>query len=211
MTTPLVIIGAGTYATTIRELAEDLDYDTKFLLDDDRSKFGSTIDGLIVRGPILDMLEELPDRCAVAVAIGNNAVRLKLLAAARAAGHATPSLVSPHAVVSRTAVLGDAVYLHPGSHVWSHVRIGDGVILSPHATVAHHTVLEDGAFASSGARIGASIRVGRESFVGIGAVVSTGVREIAERSFIGAGAVVLKDTDERGVYVGNPARLLRRS
>ena len=105
--------------------------------------------------------------------------------------------------------MGDAVYVHPGAHVWTQAKLGFGSIVSPAATVAHHTELGEGCFVSSGARVAASIAVGRAAFFGIGSVTSTGISSVGEHTLVGAGAVVIRDTEPYGVYVGSPARLLR--
>ncbi|GAA4907404.1 hypothetical protein GCM10025789_28630 [Tessaracoccus lubricantis] len=206
---PLTIIGAGSYASTIVELAESCGYSVDALLDDDPVKVGSDIDGIRVDGPIAAALERLPDGASVAVAIGHNDTRLKWLMECRHRGLTTPHLISPHAVVSPRADIGDAVYLHPGCHVWSHASLALGTILSPHATVAHHTSLAASCFVSSGANVGASITVGEASMFGMASAVSTGVRHVSPHTLVGAGAVVIRDTEPYGVYVGNPARLLR--
>lgn len=210
MTDALIVIGGGSYSTTITELAESCGFKVTAYLEDDVGKIGTIIDGLPVRGPVLSALTELPTSTSVAVAIGNNDARLAWIHKARSLGLATPPLISPRSLVSPKATISEAVYLHPGSHVWTHATLGLGTILSPNATVAHHTALEDGCFVSTGANVGASITVEDCSFFGIGSTTSTGVGRIATHTLVGAGAVVIRDTHAFGVYAGCPATLIRR-
>jgi acetyltransferase-like isoleucine patch superfamily enzyme len=51
------------------------------------------------------------------------------------------------------------------------------------------------------------VKIGSYCFVGIHSTVRDGLT-IADRTVIGAGATVLRDTQEGGVYVAPPARLL---
>ncbi len=205
----IAIIGAGSYAATIAELASTCGYVTTQYLDDDCAKNGSRLDGAPIHSPIAAGLADLPSDCSVAVAIGNNDVRLFWLERARALGLDTPSLISPMSLVSPKASIGEAVYLHPGCQVWTHATLGNGTILSPHATVAHHTQLGEGCFVSTGANVGASITVDAGCMFGIGSVVSTGVSHVSSHTLVGAGATVIRNTEPYGVYVGNPARLIR--
>jgi len=205
----IVIIGAGTYGVVIADLAFRCGYNVIGFLDDDEKKWGSDIDGILTSGPIAISLPLLPQEIAVAVAIGDNEERARLLEVARENDYSTPTLISPLAMVSRSAKIGSAVYLHDASHVWVKSEIGDGTILSPFASVAHHTILEKGCFVSTKASIGASIYVEQGAFFGIGSIVSTGVHRVGRDTIVGAGCVVIHDTESKGVYVGSPARLLR--
>lgn len=207
--TPLVIIGSGTYGNVIAELAASCGYRVTAYLDDDLAKNGAHLDGIPVSGPIVKGLEGLSRKTAIAAAIGDNTARIRWLHKVRNEGFQTPSLVSPQSIVSPTAKIEEAVYLHPACNVWTQARIGLGSILSPNATVAHHTVLGEGCFVSSGANVGASIFVEYGAFFGMGSITSTGVKLIASRTLVGAGSVIVRDTEERGVYVGSPGRLLR--
>jgi len=60
-------------------------------------------------------------------------------------------------------------------------------------------------FLASGVVTGGEVLIADGSVVGLGAVIRNGIK-VAPRTFIGAGAVVVRDTEENGVYVGNPAR-----
>ncbi len=52
------------------------------------------------------------------------------------------------------------------------------------------------------------IIIGNNVQVGAGAIVLSGV-EVCDNVLIGAGAIVTKNINKPGVYVGNPAVLLR--
>ena len=60
-----------------------------------------------------------------------------------------------------------------------------------------------------GAVLSGGITVGENSFIGTGAMI-TQYLNIASNTVIGAGAVVVRDINEPGVYVGNPAKFLKK-
>ena len=208
-TREITIIGAGTYGAVIAELAAECGYEIRSFLDDNEEAWGRTYLGAEISGPVDAALRSLPQGTAVAVALGDNCLRLRYLRQARELGHVTPTLISPGATVSPSATIEDGVFLHHGSHVWTQARLGLGTILSPHATVAHHTTLGDGCFVSTAANVGASITVGATAMFGINSTTSTGVARIGEGTLVGAGAVIIRDTEPFGVYVGSPGKLIK--
>lgn len=205
----LVVVGAGKYGAVIAELAESCGYQVIGYLDDDERLQGTHPLGRPVLAPVSEGLGRLSHDISVAVAIGNNSVRLDLLKKARSLGFSIPALVSPQAVVSPSVRIEEAVYLHPASQVWTETELHFGTIVSFGASVMHHCVLEEGSIVTGGATVGASVHVGTSSFFGVGSSVATGVVRIAPHTLVGAGAVVIRNTEEYGVYVGNPARLLK--
>jgi acetyltransferase-like isoleucine patch superfamily enzyme len=75
------------------------------------------------------------------------------------------------------------------------------------ATVPHDTILGDYVNICDGATLGAC-QIGDDSFVGLGAVVNTGVT-IGKNAFIGMGSVVVNDVPDNVVVFGNPARIIK--
>jgi UDP-2-acetamido-3-amino-2,3-dideoxy-glucuronate N-acetyltransferase len=126
------------------------------------------------------------------------------------------------AVVGRGCIIGKGVYVD------TNVRIGDYCKLQNGVYVFHGFDLEDGVFLGPGVMLlndkhprainpdgspksDADWEVSKGiveygAAVGGGAVVLPGVR-IGRMALVGAGSVVTKDVPERGIVVGNPARL----
>jgi acetyltransferase-like isoleucine patch superfamily enzyme len=100
--------------------------------------------------------------------------------------------------------------VYEGSIIQPFASIGNNVIIRSAAHISHHCHVADHVFVAAGVTLGGNAHVGEQSFIGVGAVLRDGLR-IAERSFIGAGAVVVADTEPDGVYVGNPARKVRKT
>jgi UDP-perosamine 4-acetyltransferase len=203
---PMVIIGAGTYGSVIFELATECGYKVELFLDDRCVDDETSLEGVPVRGPIERQFRELPKGWPAAVAIGNSKARFHFLDMARTLGKETPSLISPHAIISASVELESACYLHVGSHVWSHVKLGFGTILSPYATVAHHSTIGKCCLISTGAHVGASIFVGDYVMMGMSATIVTGVHSVGDGSTIGASACVVRDVLPGATVKGVPAR-----
>ena len=108
--------------------------------------------------------------------------------------------------------LDDNVYIGEYGVITSRadIRIGAETIIAAHVNVVD---FEDGG-ADSDAPAAAQpveaegVRIGRDVWFGAGVTVLKGVT-IGDGAVVGAGAVVRHDVPERGVAVGNPARVLR--
>ena len=132
------------------------------------------------------------------------------------------------AQVREGAVIGTDCILGKGAYVDTGVRIGNRCKLQNGVSVFHGFSLEDGVFVGPGAMLlndkhprainpDGSLKSDEDwevsegvveygAAVGGGAVVLPGVR-IGRMAVVGSGAVVTRDVPERGIVVGNPARL----
>ncbi|CAN5523314.1 acyltransferase [soil metagenome] len=120
--------------------------------------------------------------------------------------------------------IGDETFVGPFVEIQSHTTIGKRCRIQSHAFICELVTIGDDCFISHGAMFindafeeGGPAKGKRELWrsTAIGSNVSIGTNAtimpvtICDRVVIGAGAVVTKNITEPGIYVGNPARLLR--
>ena len=115
--------------------------------------------------------------------------RIRAFEAAQAAGAEMPSVVSPHAYVSRHATVGDGTLVLHGAVVNAAARVGLNVIVNSLALIEHDAVVGDHCHVATGARVNGNVTLGAGCFIGSGAVLKNGIT-IGAGSLIGAGAVV---------------------
>ena len=121
--------------------------------------------------------------------------------------------------------LGDDCFVGPFVEIQRGVVIGHRCRIQSHAFVCELVVIGDDCFIAHGAMFindlfetGGPAKGRKElwRYTKIGNHVSIGTNttilpvNICDHVVIGAGAVVTKDISEPGIYVGNPARLLRK-
>lgn len=113
--------------------------------------------------------------------------------------------VNCHTFIENDVVLGDNVTVKSGVYLWDGIRVGNNVFIGPNATFTNdkyprskeypekfqHIVVEDGAS------------------IGAGSVILGGVT-IGAKAMIGAGSVVTKNVPSGELWVGNPAKFLRK-
>ena len=122
-------------------------------------------------------------------------------------------------------VLGDETFVGPFVEIQKGVHIGKRCRIQSHAFICELVTIGDDCFISHGAMFindpfvaGGPAGAGRNLWrpTKLGNHVSVGTNAtvlpvtITDRVVIGAGAVVTKAITQSGIYVGNPARLLRR-
>lgn len=202
----LLILGAGGHGKVVADTAVGAGWrDVRFL--DDRLAPGTRVGSWVVHGPFPDALRA-GSGAACAVAVGANALRLEWVERLIGAGIECPAIVSPHAVVSALAEIGDGTVVVAGAIVAVHARIGRACILNTGCSVDHDCVVGDGVHVSPGARLGGGVQVGPRSWIGIGATVRHDIG-IGCDSTIGAGAVVIRHVADGSTVIGVAAQPMR--
>lgn len=113
--------------------------------------------------------------------------------------------ICSHCFIENDVMIGDNVTIKCGVQLWDGIRIEGNVFVGPNVTFTNDKFPRSKQyperFENTVIRKGASI--------GAGAVILCGI-EIGENAMIGAGSVVTKSIPAGEVWVGNPARFVRR-
>lgn len=111
-----------------------------------------------------------------------------------------------HITIGRNCSInpGCLLYGHGGLTIGDDVRIAGNSVIIP----ANHIMDDRHSLIRNQGETRRGIIIGNDTWIGAGAIVVDGVN-LAEGTVVGAGAVVTKSTQPFGIYVGNPARLLR--
>jgi sugar O-acyltransferase (sialic acid O-acetyltransferase NeuD family) len=159
--------------------------------------------------PVLDddELAALVERtgACVALGIGDDRRRTRLLEWAVGRGLALPPLVASTATVAASAALGAGAVVLEHAHVGPSARLGRAVVVSTAAVVEHDVVVGEGSHVAPAAVLLGAVEVGAGTLVGSGARVLPGIR-VGSGVVVGAGAVVVADVPDGAVVAGVPAR-----
>lgn len=151
-----------------------------------------------------------PDRFSMFIAVGYsrmNKVREARYHQAKEAGYELVTFLSSKATTWPGSVIGDNCFIMEDVIVHPFVEIGNDIIIWSGSHIGHGSVIKDHCFVSSRTAISGNVTVEPNCFFGTNSTVRDQVT-IARECVIGAGAVILKSTQERGVYAAPMAELL---
>lgn len=154
-----------------------------------------------------DALLDLARRegASVALGIGGNDPRARVLERVIEAGLNAPAVVAATATVAVDAELGAGAVVLEHAHVGPLARVGLGAVVNTAAVVEHDAEVGDAAHVAPGAVVLGAARVGVGALLGSGARVLPGV-VVGDGVVVGAGAVVARDVEAGATVVGIPAR-----
>jgi sugar O-acyltransferase (sialic acid O-acetyltransferase NeuD family) len=135
-------------------------------------------------------------------------VRHKLANYYSGVGFRFDSLISPKAMVSKSANLGTGVVIQSGVNVSTLVTIGKFVKLNSLSNVMHDSLIGDFVTIAPNAVVLGRVRILDLAYVGANATVLSGLT-IGRESLVGAGSVVTKSVDDETLVVGNPTSTRR--
>jgi sugar O-acyltransferase (sialic acid O-acetyltransferase NeuD family) len=153
-----------------------------------------------------------PDRFKMYVSVSFrkvNKLRAEKYAQAKEKGYTLISYVSSKATTWPGLSIGDNCFIMENNVIQPFVKIGNNVIMWSGNHIGHHTTIQDHCFLASHVVVSGSVTVGPYCFFGVNATTRDGIT-IAPECVIGAGTLILKDTVEKGVYIGKPAELLSK-
>jgi sugar O-acyltransferase (sialic acid O-acetyltransferase NeuD family) len=119
------------------------------------------------------------------------------------------TLISPHAHISKRAVVGGGSIIQRGVTILPQASLGRACKVHLNATIHHEAVIHDFCTIAPGAQLLGNVVLEEGVYVGAGAVIRQRCR-IGSGSIVGAGAVVVQDVPPHVTVVGVPAKLLVR-
>ena len=134
-----------------------------------------------------------------------NQIRAAVYRQGKELGYSFISYLSSKATIFPNTPIGDNCFILENNTIQPYTEIGNNVVLWSGNHIGHHSVLKDHLFFSSQVVLSGHCTVEPYSFLGVNATIANGKR-IALGTFVGMGSVIQQDTEEWGVYRGNPAR-----
>lgn len=145
-------------------------------------------------------------QCLVTVGqLNSSNLRKHLYRLTQEQGLPAATILSPHAIVSKYAAIGNGTIIHHGAFVNADATVGNNCIINSMALIEHDVRIGDHTHIATGARINGGVKIGDSCFIGSGAILIQGI-SITNQVIIGAGSIVTHSITEPGVYYGNPAK-----
>lgn len=147
MRAKLIIIGAGSFATEIEEMARLQGYEEIAFLDDNAE--GARCNPVI--GKLDDISKFKNEYSDAIVAFGNNEMRMKYHKLLIENGYNIPVLIHPTAYVSPDAEIESGCIVRAMSVVGRYVKLGQATILNIGAKIDHDCIIGEGTHVLVGA------------------------------------------------------------
>lgn len=193
-TEKIYIYGAGGHGFVCADVAYALGYKECLFIDDKKG---------------LQFDENMP-KYDIFIAIGDNKIRKKIYEKVFKKGFKIVNLIHPSAIISSSAVLqaNSGILIMPYAVINAKAHIQKGVILNTASTIEHECIIGEFTHISVGAKCAGNVKIGKMCFLGINCAVLPNL-SLADESILGGGALLSKSMQEKGIYVGVPARKLK--
>ncbi len=206
-----VILGAGGFAREVAVILADLKHQVTGYTSDNPEQWNQKLTYADCLGTIESVQEIM---IHFVPGIGSPGVRRQLVERALEKLWRPRTVISPHAHmpnVTCSDILRNSrgTVICAGVAATVDIKIGDYVNINLNCTLGHDCVIEDYVNLSPSVNVSGYVHIEEGADIGTGAVLLPGVR-IGKGAIIGAGAVVNKNVPPGEVWVGVPAKPLKR-
>ncbi len=206
----LCIIGAGGFGREVSALVSDInktDATWNFLGFIDDNESGLTVEGEQILGTVDDLVKMNP-KPYVAIAIASYSIREKISKICEKNNIPVATLIHPSCEIGPKCEIGEGSIVCKKSQFTTNIKVGRFCILNENCALGHDTVLDDYVSVMSQGLFGGESFIGKGCYFGLRSTVINRISIVPECIF-GAGCVVVKNIEEKGTYVGVPARKVK--
>jgi len=201
----LVLVGGGGFSCEIAEVAEMTGFSVIGYYGDERTNSMLKYFGKFNHNILSDHDFEyiFPAYGAVdRMGIEKRSQNLEVISRFR-----VPSLISPKAQISKSAVIAEGVYIAHGAIVNPNAEIGKFCIINSNSTIGHNVRIGKNTIISGNVFIGGGCSIGDSSLVGPG-VTTLHSLKIGSRVIISLGSVIVRSVPDGKTSVPTPSKIL---
>ena len=191
------VIGAGGHGKSIVSVLQASGFEVSTILDDTPEKWGKSILGVNVKGPILEKIAGVNGLGLIG--IGDNGKRRAK--AEELLGVEWLTLIYPGAYVNPTARIGPGSVVFPGAVIGADVIIGKHAVVSGNCTIGHDTQVGDYAHLAPGVQVAGWVKIGEGAMLGIGSCVAPKIL-VGDWAIVGAGSTVVRNAAPHATVYG---------
>lgn len=207
MSKKLILIGGGGHCRSVIDVIEASGREILGIIEQPQFEPDNVL-GYPVLGSN-EVISQYVDEAEFVITVGqikNATVRQHLVDEVVKSGGRFATIISPLAHVSPHAKVGEGTVVMHNVVVNAGAKVGVQCILNTRCTIEHDAVVGDFCHISTHAVINGGSSVGDRVFIGSNSVVAQ-VLSISSDIVVGAGTVVVKSLADKGLYIGNPAKL----
>lgn len=210
MSKDVVIIGAGGHAKVIADIIIKSGDNLLGFLDDNK-EIGTVIiknTNYAVIGKIEDSIKiyEKNSNVSFIIGIGNNQIRKIIAEKYNNLNYYTA--IHPSAQIAMDVDIEAGTTIMASACINTSAKIGKHCIINTASIVEHDNLISDFVHLSPNVTSCGTVTIGKLSHIGAGTTIKNNIN-ITTECIIGAGTVVVKDIEEKGTYVGLPAKKIK--
>lgn len=124
----------------------------------------------------------------------------------KAKGYTLISYISSHAtILDRKNVIGENCFILEDNTIQPFTTVGNNVVMWSGNHIGHHGQIKDHVFFTSHVVMSGHCVIESYSFFGVNSTIRD-YTNIAQGTLVGMASAITKETEEWGIYIGNPAK-----
>lgn len=124
---------------------------------------------------------------------------------AKAKGYPFISYISSHVTIFDKSVVGENCFILEDNTIQPFTTIGNNVVMWSGNHIGHHSIIKDHVFFTSHVVMSGHCEIEPYCFFGVNSTIRD-YTHIAQGTLVGMASAITKETEEWGIYIGNPAK-----
>jgi sugar O-acyltransferase (sialic acid O-acetyltransferase NeuD family) len=205
----LLLVGGGGHCRSVIDSIDRTQYTDIVIVDTDKN-IGKTILSIPIVGTdddIHSLYGKGYTQAFITIgSVGSPGKRIKLYNRLKKIGFLFPTIIDATAIISRSCLIGEGVFIGKAAILNANVKIGGFSIINTGAIIDHDCVIGQFVHIAPGINMSGGICIGDNTHVGTGSTLIQSI-SIGKNTIIGAGSVVVSDIEENVTAFGVPCRV----